>query len=177
MISIRHSNHGDLNENTVNRITELINMVYKEAENDLWKPETSNRTYNAEVENFIKKDAFLIAEKNNEIVGICKIGEQDKNICEFGMLASDPALRGVGIGRDLVSAAENWGRSNGYKKMRLELLTPRHWKNESKEFLKIWYTRLGYVPDHTEPFEELFAHRIDDFATECDFTVWLKDLN
>lgn len=177
MITIRHSNQADLNEKTITRITELINIVYDEAESDLWKPETSSRTHNAEVESFIKKDGFLIAEKNDEIVGVCKLGKQDAEICEFGMLAADPAMRGVGIGRDLVSAAENWGRSGGYKKMRLEILTPRHWKNESKEFLKVWYTRLGYAPHFTAPFEEISPHRMDDFATDCDFTVWLKDLN
>ena len=177
MITTRHSNKADLNEKSITRITNLINMVYDEAEADLWKPSTSKRTSNDEIEGFIKKDGLLIAEFDGEIVGVCKIGEQDTEICEFGMLAADSAQRGVGIGRELVSAAENWGRKTGHKKMRLELLTPRHWKNPSKEFLKVWYTRRGYNPSYTVPFEQEFAHRMDDFATECDFTVWFKDLN
>lgn len=176
MISIRHSRKADLNEKTIIRITDLINMVYDEAEADLWKPSTSKRTSNDEIEGFITKDGLMIAEFDGKIVGVCKVSEQNAEVCEFGMLAADPTHRGVGIGRELVSAAEKWGQKTGHQKMRLELLTPRHWENPSKEFLKVWYKRRGYNPSYTVPFEEEFAHRMDDFATECDFTVWLKNL-
>jgi hypothetical protein len=60
--------------------------------------------------------------------------------------------------------------------MQLELLTPRHWKNPAKEFLKVWYRRLGYVPEKHMPFEEVSPHRMEEFATDCDFTIWLKTL-
>jgi GNAT superfamily N-acetyltransferase len=177
MISIRKSTEKDLHDKTITRLTDLVNLVYGESEADLWKPETSSRTTKAEMSGFIVQQKLLIAEFDGKIVGTCKIGEQDTEICEFGMLAADPLHRGIGIGRELVSAAEGWGRKTGHQKMRLELLTPRHWKNPSKEFLKIWYTRRGYNPSYTVPFEEEFGHRINDFATDCEFTVWLKDLS
>jgi len=176
-LTIRHCNEHDLNRQTTEHLAELVNSVYGTAEADLWKPETSRRTSAVDIKNHIIENQLLIAELSSEIVGMCKIGNQDNEICEFGMLVADPVHRSKGIGRELVKAAESWGRKTGYKTMRLELLTPRHWKNDSKEFLKIWYTRLGYTPSYTVPFEEEFTHRKDDFATDCDFTVWLKDLN
>ncbi|MEZ5756711.1 MAG: GNAT family N-acetyltransferase [Emcibacteraceae bacterium] len=176
MISTRLVNDKDLGPTTIKRITDLINQVYADAESDLWKAGMANRTNNEEVENFIREKMLIIAEKDGYIVGVCKISIESDEIGEFGMLAADPAMRGIGIGRKLVNAAESWARHTGFKTMRLELLTPRHWKNDSKEFLKVWYDRLGYKPSYTLPFEELFAHRINDFATDCDFTVWLKKL-
>ncbi|MCP5380830.1 MAG: GNAT family N-acetyltransferase [Kordiimonadaceae bacterium] len=176
MISTRHVDDKDLNPKTIKRITDLINRVYAEAESDLWKAGMANRTNIEEIENFIHKKQLIIAENDGEIVGVCKISIESDEIGEFGMLAADPARRGIGIGRELVNAAESWARISGFKTMRLELLTPRHWNNGSKEFLKVWYDRLGYRPSFTLPFEELFAHRINDFATDCDFTVWLKEL-
>lgn len=176
MISIRPSNNNDLTKETVTRLTDLVNVVYAESEGDLWKPGVANRTNKEEISNFIKQNNLLIAEYNSTIVGMCKVVALDNEICEFGMLAADPEQRGIGIGRELVNAAEKWGKENGHKKMRLELLTPRFGKSASKEFLKVWYGRRGYVPSYSMPFEEEFGHRMNDFAVECDFTVWLKKL-
>jgi hypothetical protein len=60
--------------------------------------------------------------------------------------------------------------------MRLEILTPRHWTHPSKEFLKRWYSRIGYSPQTTEPFEAMYPELVPELATECDFTVWHKSL-
>ena len=60
--------------------------------------------------------------------------------------------------------------------MRLEILTPRHWTHPSKNFLRQWYSRIGYVPKTTEPFESMYPELVPELATECDFTVWHKSL-
>lgn len=176
MIDIKIADDNDINEETTNRLADLVNMVYGDAESDLWKPNTSSRTSAPEITDHIKKRELLIARLDGKIVGVCKICNSAEGIGEFGMLAADPACRGVGIGRELVNGAENWAREAGYKTMRLELLTPCGGVNKTKEFLKVWYTRIGYAPAFTVPFEEEFKHRIDDFAQACDFTVWLKPL-
>ncbi|HEY7159930.1 MAG TPA: N-acetyltransferase, partial [Acidobacteriota bacterium] len=59
---------------------------------------------------------------------------------------------------------------------RLKILAPRHWKHPSKEFLKQWYSRLGYVQQSIEPFELMPPEFISELATECDFSVWHKSL-
>jgi len=100
----------------------------------------------------------------------------DESVAEFGMLVADPDHRALGIGSMLVNAAEEWARSLNRRTMRLELLTPRSWSHPSKEFLKAWYTRLGYVPQFTEPLEKTHPELIGELATECDFTIWHKPL-
>jgi dTDP-4-amino-4,6-dideoxy-D-galactose acyltransferase len=175
-IAIKRCDENDLTPGTINRLLELINAVYEETESDLWKPTTSGRTFYDEVEEFVKERQIFIARENDEIVGAVKFAPVNEHTLEFGMLAADKKMRGLGLGRDLVNIVENHGRNNGYKTMQLELLTPRHWKNPAKEFLKVWYSRLGYIPEKSMPFEEVSPHRIDEFATDCDFTVWLKKL-
>lgn len=61
--------------------------------------------------------------------------------------------------------------------MRLELLTPKDWKHPSKEFLKKWYTRIGYSVQSTEPLEKLHPDKVNNLATPCDFTIYHKKLN
>jgi hypothetical protein len=92
------------------------------------------------------------------------------------MLVADPDHRGLGLGSMLVKAAEDWARSMNRETMRLELLTPRSWSHPSKEFVRAWYTRLGYVPQFTEPLENTHPELVGELATECDFTVWHKPL-
>lgn len=175
-ITIKQCDENDLTTTTINRLLELINAVYEETENDLWKPTTSGRTYASEIEGFLKAKQMFIAKMDGEIVGALKFAPVNKYTLEFGMLAADKKMRGMGLGRDLVNIIENHARDNNYNTMQLELLTPRHWKNPAKEFLKDWYSRLGYVPKETMRFEDVFPHRKDEFATDCDFTVWLKEL-
>jgi GNAT superfamily N-acetyltransferase len=95
---------------------------------------------------------------------------------EFGMLVADRAYRGFGIGSALVEHAERWARGHACHTMRLELLTPRHWVQPSKEFLKDWYSRIGYSPRAAEPLEVMYPDLVPQLATECDFTVWHKNL-
>jgi len=175
-ITIKQCDENDLTPATINRLLELINDVYEETENDLWKPTTSGRTFYGEVEDFVKERQIFIARENDKIVGAVKFAPVNDQTLEFGMLAADKKMRGKGLGRDLVNIVENHARDKGYKTMQLELLTPRHWKNPAKEFLKVWYSRLGYIPEKSMPFEEISPHRMDEFATDCDFTVWLKKL-
>ena len=70
------------------------------------------------------------------------------------MLVADPAHRGTGVGRELIRYAERWSRERGLGTMQLEVLVPRQWSHPSKEFLKAWYTRLGYRPVRTGQVEE-----------------------
>ena len=58
--------------------------------------------------------------------------------------------------------------------MRLELLTPRSFRQPSKEFLKSWYSRIGYISGKTEPFEKDYPEHAAKLLVECDFTIWLK---
>ena len=165
-----------LSQNDIVRLSSLINHVYDDAESGMWQVSNS-RTSPEEVTSLIKKQNLIVAFFDNAIVGSVAIKiMNDKRTGEFGMLVAEKSYRGLGIGSALVKAAENWAISKGFKRMRLELLTPRYWEHPSKVFLKEWYSRIGYVPDKTEPFEKMHPEKIHDLATECDFTVWYKSL-
>ena len=99
---------------------------------------------------------------------------ENNTIGEFGMVVVNPDYRGKRLGSGLVEEAEKWAKSWGAHTMRLELLTPKTWKQDTKEFMKQWYTRIGYKPQKTEPFEKQYPIDSKKLATECDFTIWLK---
>ena len=172
----RFPNPTDLNEMTVSYLTDLINRVYDEAETGMWKPKVL-RTTKSEVRKYLKCSQLILTELNGTIVGSVLVQKQEDDVAEFGMLVCSPEHRGTGIGSNLVQAAEKWAKDNGCKTMRLELLTPRSWKNPSKEFLKDWYSRIGYKPRFTESLEKMYPEKVQELATDCDFTVWLKTLS
>jgi GNAT superfamily N-acetyltransferase len=158
------------------KLSELINNVYNDSESGMWKKNIS-RTTPEEINNLIDKKNLIVAYLDNKIVGAVAVKSMpDNKTGEFGMLVADQAYRGLGIGSELVNAAESWAKSQNFIRMRLELLTPKNWEHPSKVFLKRWYNRIGYIPDKTEPFELMYPNKLNELATECDFTVWYKPL-
>lgn len=91
------------------------------------------------------------------------------------MLVSDPAHRAEGIGRGLVTLAEQLSRRRGLSVMQLELLVPREWTHPNKEFLHGWYTRIGYRPTRSTTIDG-HPRLAPLLATPCDLVVYDKDL-
>jgi GNAT superfamily N-acetyltransferase len=174
-VTTRFPIESDFESDNVKRLSDLINEVYDDAESGMWK-RRGTRTHPAEVERLLRADALILAEIDGVIVGSVNVNRMGDGVGEFGMLVADLRHRGRGIGSALVDRAERWARDMGCHTMRLELLTPRHWTHPSKEFLKVWYSRIGYAPRATEPLEMLHPELARDLATECDFTVWHKSL-
>ena len=174
-VTTRFPVESDLEADTVKRLSDLVNAVYDDAESGMWK-RRGTRTDPAEVERLLRARALILAEIDGAIVGSVSVNLMSDGFGEFGMLAADPHHRGQGIGSALVDRAESWARDMGRHTMRLELLTPRTWTHPSKEFLKAWYSRIGYAPRATEPLEVLRPELARALATECDFTVWHKSL-
>jgi len=173
---IRQSSKRDTaSRDVVRRVAELINSVYRVAEEGMWV-DTFERTSETEVEKLLGDANMLIAQRGGEIIGAIFIRLLGEGMGEFGMLVADPNLRGAGIGSRLVKAAENWAKENGCHTMRLELLTPRDWAHPVKEFLKKWYTRIGYVPQTTVAFDSMYPQLKPLLKTACNFTPWLKSL-
>jgi GNAT superfamily N-acetyltransferase len=174
-LSCREPREADLADKTVGHLADLINRVYDAAESGMWK-RRGVRTTPEKVRELLKTKRLILAELDDEIVGSVNVNLLDDAVAEFGMLVADPDRRGLGIGTMLVHSAEEWARSMNRRTMRLELLTPRSWSHPSKEFLKAWYSRIGYEPQFTEPLEKTHPELVRELATDCDFTVWHKRL-
>jgi GNAT superfamily N-acetyltransferase len=166
---------SDLETDKIKRLSDLINEVYDDAESGMWKRK-GVRTNPSEVDRLIRSKALILAEIDRMLVGSVNINLFGDGVAEFGMLVADLKCRGLGIGSALVEHAEKWARQNACHTMRLEILSPRHWTHPSKEFLKKWYSRIGYVPKTTESLESMHPELVPELATECDFTIWHKSL-
>ena len=161
-------------------LAQLINRVYAVAEEGMWQAVDGApmpRTTTKEVQSLLSKQHLLLARHDESLVGCVCVKMLSPLIAEFGLLVAHPDLRGKGIGRALVVAAEQEARDKGADVMQLELLTPKNWEHPVKAFLHRWYTRIGYVPIRTEPFSQTYAHLAVHLATPCTFTVYHKSLS
>ena len=174
-VTTRFPTATDLETENINRLSGMINEVYDDAESGMWQRK-GTRTNCAEVERLLRAQALILAEVDAVLVGSVNVNLLGDGVGEFGMLAADRRYRGLGIGSALIEHAEQWARQQGCHTMRLEILSPRHWTHASKEFLRQWYARIGYVPQRTEAFETMYPELAAELATECDFTVWHKPL-
>jgi GNAT superfamily N-acetyltransferase len=160
----------------VERITALVNLVYAASEEGIWQREAT-RTTAAEVAGLVGAGEIAVARLGGRIVGAVRVQALTERTGEFGMLAGDPAHRGLGIGRALVAFAEDHCRARGMTAMQLELLVPRAWSHPSKVFLDAWYRRTGYRVLRRTSLDELYPDLAAQLATECDFVVYEKPLD
>jgi GNAT superfamily N-acetyltransferase len=157
------------------RITELTNQVYAVAEEGLWTG-GATRTTLGEVVAMTRAGQIAVARVSGRVVGCVRIQRLDEGTGEFGMLAADPAHRGLGVGREMVRFAERKSSAEGVRSMQLELLVPRGWTHPTKAFLDAWYTRLGYRVARTGAIDEAYPALAPLLATPCDFVIYHKRL-
>jgi GNAT superfamily N-acetyltransferase len=156
-------------------VTGLVNRVYRDGEKGLWN-DGAERTGPAEVAALIAAGQLVTARDGGTLVGVARVHRLPGGEGEFGMLAADPARRGEGIGRDLVAYAEGWAVDLGLPTMQLELLVPRGWTHPVKQFLREWYTRIGYRVVRVGDLADDYPALVPRLAGPCDFLVFHKDL-
>lgn len=166
---------NDVDLGRAGQIADLVNLVYAESERGLWI-DGARRTNVEEVAAFAKAGELAVAQLDGRPAGAVRVQQLDAETGEFGMLAADPAVRGRGVGRDLVRFAEDTCRARGRTVMRLELLVPRGWVLESKEFLHAWYTRLGYRLDRVGTIDEDYPQLAPQLAGPADYRIYQKRL-
>ena len=174
--NIYFAKEGDLSVETLKSIRDFVNEAYERGEEGMWKAGTS-RTSVGELKAKIESSQLVVAEQNKEILGVILVHKTASiQTAEFGMLAVKASCTKQGVGGQLINYAEQWALSEGMTMMRLELLTPTDWKQSTKEFLKNWYRRLGYLPKRNTSFEKDFPHLAPSLKTACVFTEWTKKL-
>jgi GNAT superfamily N-acetyltransferase len=99
------------------------------------------------------KGSFLLAEEGSALVG-CVYVESQGDRGYLGLLSVDPARQKCGVGRQLVSAAEEFAREIPLHHMDLTVVDLR------RELL-LFYEKLGYTVIGTQPAREELARRVN----------------
>jgi GNAT superfamily N-acetyltransferase len=119
---------------------------------------------------------MLAATRDGRLVGCAYVRPLDAGTADLGLISAAPDQWGSGVGRQLVRSAEELMRSRGATTMQLELLVPKGWVHPEKDRLRSWYTRLGYRPVRSVPFEEVAAPPSSQLAAPCEFLIFQKPL-
>ena len=135
---IRLATHNDKN-----LLISLANQVYYQSEKDFWK-EGYYRLNEQEFNHHIANNKLFVGEIENEIVGCVLMKKVDSKTSSFSMLICHPNHRKKGIGKALVKHVVQEAKKNNKTKMQLEILSPLNWVHSEKEFLKHWYSSLGF---------------------------------
>ena len=105
-----------------------------------------------ETQAFMDMGVFLIGEGSAGFAG-CVYAEIHGDRGYLGLLAVDPLRQGTGLGRKLVSAAEDYFRDAGCCAVDLRVLSQR-------TPLPPFYRRLGYVETGTAPFSPALQPKV-----------------
>ena len=123
-----------------------------------------DRTTPDVVRSMTAKGLFMVAEiPGGELAGVVYAEIRAAGVY-IGMLAIDPPRQGTGLGRALMTAAENHGRARGCATADITVVNLR-------TELPPFYRKLGYVETGTEPFP-----RIEELTRECHFIAMSKRL-
>ncbi len=166
---------ASLNDAAITKITVIINTVYAETEGAIYKPGRA-RCYEAGIREIIKDKMMIVALHKSEIVGSVTLLKRKDGFVEFGMLAVDPQFQKRGIARNLVEACENWARENRYSELGLSILEARDFRLPFKDYLKIYYEKMGYKPFETDLFHHYHPEPAEDLCCVCVITRWTKHL-
>ena len=113
----------------------------------------------------MRSGSFLVHEENGSIVG-CVYVQKKENRCYLGLLSVTPLRQGMGIGKKLVAAAEEFANKEGCVAMDLRIISAR------SEVMQKFYEQLGYSFTGTS--------RLPDFVVlkaPCHFIHMSKSLN
>ncbi|MFO7786973.1 MAG: GNAT family N-acetyltransferase [Halospina sp.] len=133
-------------------IAERVNSAYRgDGSRRGWTTEADllggQCTDAAMIRELLDGSLFRLAWQGDILVGTLQIEQVDDNTAELGMLAVDPERQGEGIGRRLVTDAEQTARARlGCHTLRIRVL---HQRSE----LLHWYESLGFErTGETAPF-------------------------
>jgi ribosomal protein S18 acetylase RimI-like enzyme len=120
----------------------------------LWSAAGISRPWNDPQKDiaFARRDAHstvLVAESAGNIVATAMVGE-DGHRGWLYYVATDPALRGTGLGRQIMQAAERWLAARGVWKVQLLV---RQGNDQAHSF----YEHLGYTDVKTTCFQKVIG--------------------
>jgi ribosomal protein S18 acetylase RimI-like enzyme len=142
-------------EADVPAIAALMNLAFRGGGSDAgWTSEADHFQGNRTSEALLREDIAANAEAAMLLwrspVGVLRgcvwLDPEDKGIWYLGSLTIDPRQQNSGLGRKLLTAAEDWVRARGGREVRMTVINVR-------DTLIAWYVRCGYaLTGETEPF-------------------------
>ena len=108
-----------------------------------------------------KRERCWIAERDGEIVGAVFLAKDDETTGRLRLLYVEPAVRGQGLGRQLVALCIAFAREAGYTKLRL-------WTHTVLESARRIYRAQG--------FRLVESHYHTEFGKEVESETWELDL-
>ncbi|MEM9719847.1 MAG: GNAT family N-acetyltransferase [Bacteroidota bacterium] len=162
-------------ENDLHRLTQLINEAYALTEGPMFR-ENYVRTNAGEIEKKFEKHTLLGAWVKEVIVGGVYVEKLTDGISTFGMLAVDPAYMGLGIGKQLVQAAEERSLELGCSHMKIEIVRSHKISMPHKDVLHAWYQRMGYEFLGESSIESIYPNIIPDIIHEGVIQLFQKSL-
>ena len=153
MIKLEPAIFDNLSEEEISRTHEILRYAYAITEIEIWG-ENYSRVSIDEFKELIRRQEIILARIENIIIGSIHTFKLNTDTFSFGLLSVDFEQKGNGIGRMLISAAEQRAIDSGASFMDLEILKSRDTEVPIKKVLHDWYLRLGYVYTDTFSFIE-----------------------
>ena len=165
----------------VPRIVALMNRAYRGSGGSSgWSTEESYLSGDRTTEALLRTDmrekpaASLLKwqdAQSGDLLGCVWLEPMADDVWYLGSLATDPERQNGGLGKMLLSAAEQWVRERGGRRARMSVINVR-------EALIAWYLRRGYcVTGETRPFpygDDRFGRPLRD---DLSFQVLEKSLS
>jgi ribosomal protein S18 acetylase RimI-like enzyme len=156
-------------------IAALVNAAYRgEYAKTGWTTEAAlvdgTRTDAAALEDLIRKEdtTILKYERGGKIIGCVELKKVNSRMY-LGMLTVEPSIQGGGVGKEILRAAEVFGREIGCQSVYMRVITIR------TELID-WYKRHGYY-ETGERFPFHFSDpRFGQPKQELEFLVLEKQL-
>ena len=128
---------------TTSDVTAIVSIV-----NEAFVVETflgGTRTDEENLKKLLQEGSFLVAEDSGGHIIASVYTERHGECGYLGMLAVDPQKQGIGLGRQMTNAAEEYCRNLGCTDIDIRVLSLR-------TELPPFYRKLGYVETGTEAF-------------------------
>ena len=171
-IQLKIASHNDIN---ITALVNMINAVYRNAEDDIWQKEHL-RVSPERLTEIIDKQELLIAIINNDIAGCIHLEPMNNKHYKFKMLVAHPKYKGIGVGSKLVSFAEETAIILGANTMQLELLVPKKIIHPDKVFLHNWYSKIGYRKISVHSVDYCHDGISQFLKVDCEAIVYQKPL-
>jgi ribosomal protein S18 acetylase RimI-like enzyme len=118
----------------------------------------------------LRTEVLVVEDDAGHLVACCEIVDRDGGLAYFGMFAVCPTMQAAGVGRRVLTEAEDRARARGARTMEMTVIGQR-------EELIDWYVRRGYTrTDERRTFPYHLLAPGQAMRDDLYFTVLVKAL-